>query len=121
MKTNPRHVAHDRRKAHTKKKLHGTAERPRLCVYRTSSHIYAQVIDDDKGTTLVSASTLSEELAGHEGHRGNKKAAQAVGELVGQKAKAAGITQVAFDRNGFLYHGCVKALADGARSTGLSF
>jgi large subunit ribosomal protein L18 len=121
MKTNPRHVAHDRRKMHSKKKLHGTAERPRLVVFRTSSHIYAQVIDDDKGATLVAASTLSEELAGHEGHRGNKVAAKAVGELLGNKAKAAGITQVAFDRNGFLYHGCVKALADGARSTGLSF
>jgi large subunit ribosomal protein L18 len=121
MKTNPRNVARTRRKMHTKKKLHGTAERPRLCVYRTSSHIYAQVIDDDKGATLVAASTLSEELTGHEGHRGNKVAAKAVGELIGNKAKAAGITQVQFDRNGFLYHGCVKALADGARSTGLSF
>ena len=104
-----------------RKKLSGGPERPRLAVFRSQGHIYAQVIDDDKGATLVAASTLSEELSGHEGHRGNKVAAKAVGELLGNKAKAAGITQVQFDRNGFLYHGCVKALADGARSTGLSF
>ena len=110
-----------RRKAHIRKKVEGSQDRPRLSVYRSLNHIYAQVIDDDKGATLVAASTLSEELAGHEGHRGNKVAAKAVGELLGNKAKAAGITQVQFDRNGFLYHGCVKALADGARSTGLSF
>jgi large subunit ribosomal protein L18 len=120
-KMNIRSAGRLRRKQHIKKKLHGTAERPRLCVFRSAQHIYAQVIDDDLGATLASASTLSEELGGLEGHRGNKTAAKAVGELIGQKAKAAGIAKVAFDRNGYLFHGCVKALADGARSTGLSF
>jgi len=91
--------------------------RPRLSVHRSGKHIYAQVIDDDAGRTLASASTLS----GHEGSGANVAAAAAVGQRVAEAAKAAGVTQVVFDRGGFLYHGRVKALADAAREAGLEF
>jgi large subunit ribosomal protein L18 len=114
-------AARERRKARIRGSVYGTPERPRLSVYRTANHIYAQVIDDDSGVTLVAASTLSGELKGREGHGGNIDAARAVGGLLAEKAKAANITQVVFDRNGFLYHGRVKALADGAREAGLDF
>lgn len=120
-KTNPRSRARVRRKAHIRKSVRGTAERPRLSVFRSANHIYAQVVDDVSGRTLASASTVSSELKDLEGHRGNRGAAAKVGELVAQKAIAAGIEQVAFDRNGFLYHGRVKALADAARKAGLKF
>jgi len=91
--------------------------RARLSVHRSGKHIYAQVIDDEKGTTVASASTL----AGHEGATSNIAAASAVGKRVAEAAKAAGVTQVVFDRGGFLYHGRVKALADAAREAGLEF
>lgn len=120
MATNPSAVARVRRKAHIRKKLRGSAERPRLCVFRSAQHIYVQLIDDTRGVTLVSASSLAD-LTEHEGHRGNSDAAKLVGELVGRRALDAGVTAVCFDRNGFLYHGRVKALADGARSVGLDF
>jgi large subunit ribosomal protein L18 len=120
-KTNERAVGRLRRKAHIRKTVQGSAERPRLSVFRTSSHIYAQVIDDVAGHTLVAASTLSPELKDHPGHRGNVEAAKKVGQLVAQKALAAGISEVCFDRGGFLYHGRVKALADAAREAGLQF
>ncbi|MCP4803733.1 MAG: 50S ribosomal protein L18 [Proteobacteria bacterium] len=120
-KTNPRQTARLRRKVSIRKRMHGTAEIPRLSVFRSAKHIYAQVIDDDSGSTLASASTLSSELASHEGHRGNKSAAEAVGKLVAEKATAAGVTAVVFDRNGYLFHGRVKALADAAREGGLKF
>ena len=110
-----------RRKAHIRKHLRGTQERPRLSVFRSANHIYAQIVDDIDGRTLVAASTLSPELKDLEGHRGNRAAASKVGELIAQKALGAGIEQVAFDRNGFLYHGRVKALADAARGAGLKF
>ncbi|MCB9777352.1 MAG: 50S ribosomal protein L18 [Alphaproteobacteria bacterium] len=119
-KTNERQRQRVRRKAHIRKKLRGTAEVPRLSVFRSARHIYAQVIDDVSGTTLAAASTLSPELKELE-TTGNKSAAEAVGELVAQKAAAAGVSKVAFDRNGFLYHGRVKALADAARKGGLQF
>lgn len=110
-----------RRARRTRAKLFGTAERPRLSVSRSNLHMYAQVIDDVTGTTLVSASTLDKEFkADHE--RGNTvAAAQAVGELVGKRAVSAGISEVVFDRGGRIYHGRVKALADGARQAGLKF
>ena len=114
-------LARGRRKARIRGRIHGTAERPRMSVYRTGNHIYAQLVDDDAGVTLASASTLSPELKGREGHGGNSDAAKAVGSLVATKAIAANITKVVFDRNGFLYHGRVKALADGAREAGLDF
>jgi len=118
-KTNPKYVARLRRKAHIRKTVRGTEGRPRLCVYRTANHIYAQVIDDSSGRTLASASTLGDVPV--EGHRGNASAAALVGKAIGERALAAGVTAVAFDRNGFLYHGRVKALADGAREAGLQF
>jgi len=113
--------ARDRRKRRIRKKIHGTAERPRLSVYRSLNHMYAQVVDDDLGTTLVSASTLPGDLQDLDGHRGNIEAAKAVGRLLAQRALDASITKVVFDRNGFLYHGRIKALADAAREAGLDF
>ena len=104
-----------------RKKLVGTGERPRLNVYRSLNNIYAQIIDDTKGVTLVSASTLDKELKDNPGHGGNKEAAKLVGKLVAEKAVAAGIKQVVFDRGGYIYHGRVKELADAAREAGLEF
>lgn len=92
-----------------------------MSVFRSANHIYAQIIDDSSGVTLAAASTLSSELSGHEGHRGNRSAAEAVGKLVAEKAVEAGVSTVTFDRNGFLFHGRVKALADAARAGGLKF
>lgn len=120
-KTSERLRSRLRRKKSIRKKLAGTAERPRLSIFRSSKHIYAQLIDDDSGRTLASASTMSAELASHDGHRGNKSAAEAVGKLLAEKAQAANVESVVFDRNGFLFHGRVKALADAAREGGLKF
>ena len=99
-------------------KISGTADRPRLCVYRSNAHISAQIIDDVAGVTLVSASTHEKEF---EGNCGNKAAAKSVGELLAERAAAKGITEVVFDRGGYLYHGRVSELADGAREGGLKF
>ena len=99
-------------------KISGTADRPRLCVYRSNAHILAQVIDDVAGVTLVSASTHEKEF---EGNCGNKTAAKRVGALVAERAAAKGITDVVFDRGGYLYHGRVSELAEGAREGGLKF
>jgi large subunit ribosomal protein L18 len=120
-KTNPSQVARERRKVSIRKRVSGTVERPRLTVFRSASHIYAQVVNDESGHTLVAASTRSPELKGLEGHRGNINAAVAVGKLLAEKAIAANVTKVVFDRNGYLYHGRVKALADAAREGGLDF
>ena len=114
-------LARGRRKARSRGRVHGTAARPRMSVYRTDKHIYAQLVDDDAGVTLAAASTLSPELKARGGYGGNADAAKAVGGLVASKAIAANISKVVFDRNGFLYHGRVKALADGAREAGLDF
>ena len=103
------------RKNRTRAKIHGTAERPRLNVFRSNKQIYAQVINDVTGQTLASASSLGLEAMP------KIEQAQKVGALVAEKAKAAGITSVVFDRNGYLYHGRVKALADAAREGGLNF
>jgi large subunit ribosomal protein L18 len=119
-KTNPRAKARLRRKMHIRKVVRGSTARPRLSVYRSANHIYAQIINDDNGTTLASASTQSSEIA-HDGHKGNIGAATKVGALIAQKAIEAGITTVTFDRNGFLYHGRVQALATAAREAGLKF
>ena len=102
-------------------KLVGTTERPRLCVFRSAKHIYAQIIDDQKGVTLVSASTLDKELKNTLDYAGNKDAAKAVGTLIGKRAVEAGITKVVFDRGGYIYHGRVLELAAGAREAGLDF
>jgi len=109
----------ERRKLRVRKKVFGTAERPRLNVFRSAKHIYAQVIDDDKGSTIASASTLSEGLKKKEGKKSDL--AKAVGAAVAQACKTASITAVVFDRNGYRYHGRVKAVADGAREAGLQF
>lgn len=110
-----------RRQRRVRGRVSGTSERPRLRVTRTNANIYAQIIDDSKGSslTLVSASTLEAEFKGT--HTSNKEAAEKVGQLVGKRAIEAGITKVAFDRGGRIYHGRVKALADGARAAGLEF
>ena len=102
-------------------KISGTAERPRLSVYRSLNNIYAQVIDDVAQTTLVSASTLDAEIKGKLKATGNKEAAKAVGELVAKRAIEKGIKAVVFDRGGYIYHGRVKELADAAREAGLEF
>ena len=107
-----------KRHARVRAKISGTAERPRLCVYRSIANISAQVIDDDKGITLVSASTLEK---GFEGNGGNKEAAKKIGEIIAERAQAKGITEVVFDRGGYLYHGRVSELAEGAREGGLKF
>ena len=109
-----------RKKRHVRvrAKVSGTPERPRLNVYRSNANIYAQIIDDVAGVTLVSASTLEKDF---EGATGNKEAARKVGQLIAERAKAKGIDTVVFDRGGYLYHGRVKALAEGAREGGLAF
>lgn len=111
----------ERRRKRIRKKVFGTPERPRLCVFRSLNHIYAQIIDDTRGHTVVSASTLDKELKDLPGHKGNKEFAKKVGELIAERALKLGITKVVFDRAGYKYHGCVKALADAARERGLQF
>ena len=112
-----REQARVRRHRRVRKRVVGTATRPRLCVFRSNKHIYAQVIDDTNGVTLAAASTVEAGL--RETPTGNVAAAKAVGQLVGERAKAAGIEKVVFDRGGFMYHGRVAALCDGARAAGL--
>lgn len=109
-----------RRHLRVRKKVAGTGERPRLCVFRSLNHIYAQVIDDQKGHTVAAASSLD---AGVKPKKDSKKSevAELVGKAVAEKAKAAGVTKVVFDRGGYLFHGRVKALADAARTEGLEF
>jgi large subunit ribosomal protein L18 len=101
-----------------RRKVRGSTERPRLAVYRSLNHIYAQVIDDERGQTLVSASTTEKDLRGGTG--GNVEAAERVGRTIAERALAAGISSVVFDRGGYLYHGRVKALTDAAREAGLN-
>lgn len=108
-----------RRQRRVRGKIFGTPERPRLRVVRTNANIYAMIVDDTQSKTLVSASTLEAEFKGT--HTSNKEAAEKVGELVGKRAIEAGIKAVRFDRGGRIYHGRVKALADGARAAGLEF
>lgn len=110
-----------RRHERTRKRVAGTPERPRLSVYRSLSNIYAQIIDDSKGMTIVAASTLDGEFGAQKGHKGNVGTAKKVGELVAKRAIQKGLKQVVFDRGGYMYHGRVKALADGAREAGLDF
>lgn len=111
----------ERRKKSIRKVVDGTDERPRLSVYRSAANIYAQIIDDTSGNTLVAASTLNKELKGKLKNGGNVEAAKKVGELLSKLAKKKKVTKIAFDRNGYLYHGRVKALADAAREGGLEF
>lgn len=110
-----------KRHKRVRNKVFGTPERPRLNVYRSLNHIYAQVIDDIAGSTLVAASTLDKDLKGQLKSTGNKEAAKLVGQLVAKRALEKGINTVTFDRGGYIYHGRVKALAEGAREAGLNF
>ena len=112
-------AARRRRHLRIRRRLNGTGARPRLSVFRSTEHIYAQVIDDTRGHTVASASTLETELKGTKGTKTVR--AKAVGLKLAERAKAAGVTQVIFDRGGYLYHGRIKALADGAREGGLDF
>ena len=120
MSTKQKQVARARRHHRVRKKVTGTAERPRLAVFRSNKHITAQVIDDRAGRTVAAASTVERDLRGC-GATGNKTAATTVGRLVAERAKAAGVSRVVFDRGGFLYHGRVAAVADAAREAGLEF
>ncbi len=114
-------LARLKRKRRVRSRLKGTVEQPRLNVFRSLKHIYAQAIVDTTGETLVSASTLSPELRESLSHAGNVEAAKKVGELIAKKCLEKGIKKVVFDRNGYLYHGRVKALAEAARMGGLIF
>ena len=114
-------AARKRRHARVRKKVEGTARRPRLCVFRSLSHIYAQVIDDEAGRTLVAASDLEDAVRSGQDSGPKVKAAALVGALVGRRAVEKGIEQVVFDRAGYRYHGRVKALAEAAREAGLKF
>jgi large subunit ribosomal protein L18 len=104
-----------------RERLRGTAERPRLAVYRSLNHIYAQIIDDDSGQTLAAASSIDKELNAKLKDGGNVAAAKLVGELVAKRAKEKGVEKVVFDRGGFIYHGRIKTLAEAARAAGLKF
>ncbi|MGO8673650.1 MAG: 50S ribosomal protein L18 [Capsulimonadaceae bacterium] len=119
-----KNMARQKRHTRVRKRVFGTPERPRLNVYRSTNNIYAQIIDDMAGTTLVSASTLDSALRGDTPSKsagGNVAAAKQVGKLIAERATSAGITKVVFDRGGYLYHGRVKSLADAARENGLDF
>ena len=105
-----------KKKIRIRKVIKGTSERPRLCVFKSGKHIYAQIINDDSQATVLSASSLSAELK-----NGSKESAKIIGKKIAEEAKKKGISNVVFDRNGFLYHGRIQALADGAREGGLNF
>ncbi len=119
-KTNPSVVARRKRVKRIRKKISGSLERPRLRVFKSAKHIYAQLIDDNKGHTLVAASSLHKDVSGSD-EKGKCSLAAKVGVVLAEKAKAAGIESVVFDRGGYIYHGRIKALSDGAREGGLKF
>ena len=120
-KAKEKRLARERRHARVRKNLQGTSERPRLCVFRSLKHMYAQVIDDTQGHTLVSASTLDAEVRAEAREKDKAGQAAAVGTVLARRAQAAGIKLVVFDRGGYLYHGRVKSLAEAARKAGLEF
>lgn len=121
MKTSRKKVQLQLRKERIRAKIQGTGERPRLCVYRSSKHIYAQIINDLAGNTMVAASTVGPEFKDQKVKAGTSAAAKIIGGLIAEKALAAGIKKVVFDRGGNIYHGRVKILADSAREKGLEF
>jgi len=116
-----RRLARIKRHKRVRKNISGSSERPRLCIFRSLKHIYAQVIDDKKGTTLVSLSTLDPELKGKGKYQGNVKAAEMLGSLLAEKLEEKGIKKVVFDRGGYLYHGRVKAVAESTRKGKIVF
>jgi large subunit ribosomal protein L18 len=120
-KTAQKTVTRLKRQVRVRKKIKGNAERPRLNVFKSANHIYAQLIDDTTGVTLAAASTLTDGVAVAGAHTGNKSSAAAVGTAIAKAALAKDIRSVVFDRNGFLYHGRIQALADAAREAGLQF
>ncbi len=115
------HAARIRRHLRVRKRVHGTDEKPRLCVYRSLTHIYAQVIDDDRGHTIAAASDVEADARGEAKGKQKSDVAKLVGELIGKRAKEQGVSTVVFDRGGYQFHGRVKALATGAREAGLKF
>lgn len=119
--TNSREIARQKRKRRIRTRIFGTEHRPRLSVFRSAKHIYAQLVVDSTGSTILTASSLSPEIRGEIVGLKKSDAAKKVGVLLGKKAVEKNIRKVVFDRNGFLYHGRVKALADGARESGLEF
>ncbi len=118
---NRRMELRNKRKKRIRKKIFGTAERPRLTVKRSARHIYAQIIDDTTGVTMAAASTVEKEIREHQNFETKSSAAKYIGKLIADRAAGKGITSVVFDRNGFLYHGRIKAVSDGAREAGLNF
>jgi large subunit ribosomal protein L18 len=114
-------VRRQRRQRHVRRRIYGTPDRPRLAIFRSSKHIYAQVINDNSGTTLAAASTLDPEIRAEKPYGGNKTAAAVVGRVIAERAKKAGIDKVCFDRRSYKYHGRVEALALAAREAGLQF
>jgi len=114
-------LARIKRHKRVRKNISGSSERPRLCIFRSLKHIYAQVIDDRKGITLVSLSTLNPEIKGKEKYQGNIKAAETLGSLLAKKLEEKGIKKVVFDRGGYLYHGRVKAVAESTRKGKIVF
>lgn len=121
IKRQDRNVLRQRRHRRVRQRVHGTPERPRLSVFRSLAHIYAQVVDDTTGRTLAAASTLDPEIRGEVRGKRKGEASRLVGLLVARRAQAKGIRRVVFDRGGYLYHGRVRALAEGAREGGLEF
>ncbi|TYT74756.1 50S ribosomal protein L18 [Desulfobotulus mexicanus] len=121
MSCNSKNATRLKRKTRIRKKIRGTAARPRLCVFRSARHIYAQVIDDIEGRTLFSASSVEKDIMETEEAGAKLEQAKVIGKKLAERAVAGGVTQVVFDRNGFIYHGRVKAMADGAREAGLEF
>jgi len=118
---NLRTQARLKRKKRIRKKLVGTTNRPRLCVFRSARHIYAQVIDDSRGQTLAAASSMEKDVRENPESKNKVTAANNVGKIIGQRAVEKGLKKVVFDRNGFLYHGRIKAVSEGAREAGLEF
>lgn len=119
--TNPKQVARLKRQKRIRKTTRGTTQRPRLCVFRSTKHIYAQVIDDTLGQTLASASSMEADVRQRSDFENKVALANHIGQLIGERAKEKGVKQVVFDRNGFLYHGRIKAVSEGARKSGLDF
>ena len=119
--TSYRQFSREIRKIRVRRKVIGTSERPRMCVFRSLRHVYAQLIEDSSGLTIVSASTLDKDVRAEIKSGGNIDAAKKVGELIAKKALEKNIEKAVFDRNGFIYHGRIKAVAEGARSAGLKF
>jgi large subunit ribosomal protein L18 len=119
--TNPKQVARLKRQKRIRKRTRGTTQRPRLCVFRSARHIYAQVIDDTLGQTLAAASSMEADVRQRSDFESKVALATHIGKLIAERAQEKGVKQVVFDRNGFLYHGRIKAVSEGARESGLDF